>query len=100
MAGPASFLTVERRRGLFTLVKAPVESRGEVMREPSRTGRMGSDWVADASRLMALLKRSIWASMMVSRDNALRHAESEAEQFIALLKYVCKVDWVDVERKP
>lgn len=77
-----------------------MESNGEVMKDPSLTGRMGSARSADASKFTALSKRFIWALMMLSRDKPFKQGLSVEEQAICELKKFCKVCCVEDERNP
>lgn len=70
MAGPASLATEVISRGLLTDGKGAVESKGVVMKDRSKTGRMGSTVPAAGSRMNAIPKRFSCAPRMVSRDKA------------------------------
>ena len=70
MAGPASLATEVISRGLLTGGKGAVESKGVVMKDPSKTGRMGSTMPAAGSRVDAIPKRFPCALRMVSSDKA------------------------------
>jgi hypothetical protein len=70
MADPASLATEVISRGLLTDGKGAVESKGVVMKDLSKTGRMGSIAPAAGSRVKAISKRFSCALRMVSRDKA------------------------------
>lgn len=76
MAGPASVRTVESKMGFETAGKGALESRGVVMRDPSRTGRMGEAVPVEASMFTASLNRFDCAEIISSRDREDRHAVS------------------------
>lgn len=73
MANPASLATEVISRGLLTDGKGAVESKGVVMKEPSKTGRMGSTVPAAGSRVDAMLIRFSCSPSIVSRDKAFWH---------------------------
>jgi hypothetical protein len=62
-----------------------VESNGEVMKDPSLTGRMGSAPPVDGSNVIDILKRFIWALIIVSRDKPFKQVVSEGVQEICEL---------------
>jgi hypothetical protein len=82
MAGPASSTTVDIMSGLETAGKEAVESRGEVISDPSSTGRIGSPWPVDGSILCAEPHKDISVLRIWSRLNEFQHLVSEAEQLI------------------
>ena len=81
MVNPASSKTVEMMSGLETLGKGEVESRVEVIKVPSWTGRIGISWPVDGSMVVAISYRFCCTLMMVSMGSALRHAVSAELQF-------------------
>jgi hypothetical protein len=81
IVGPASSATVEIKSGLETSGKGKVESRVDVIKAPSCTGRMGIAIPTEGSISVAVLERLSCALMIVSMGNALRHAVSVELQF-------------------
>jgi hypothetical protein len=57
-------------RGLLTGGKWVVESKEVVMKDPSKTGRMGSTVPAAGSRVDAIPKRFACAARIVFKDKA------------------------------
>lgn len=91
MAGPASLATEVISRGLLTDGKGAVESKGVVMKDPSKTGRMGSTVPAAGSRVDAIPRRFSCAFRMVSRNKAFWQLVSVERQLICLVKLACMV---------
>ena len=91
MASPASLETVVISRGLFTDGKGAVESKGDVMKDPSKTGRMGTLVPAAGSRVDAIPKRFCCALRMVSRDKAFWQPVSVELQLSCPVKLACRV---------
>lgn len=91
MAGPASLATDVRSIGLLTAGKGAVESKGVVIKDPSKTGRMGSLAPAAASKVGAALNRFPCAFKMVSRGKALWQWVSVEPQLICPVKLACSV---------
>lgn len=70
MASPASLATEVISRDLLTDGNRAVESKGVVIKDLSKTGRMGSAVPAAWSRVDAMSKRLSCAVRMVLRDKA------------------------------
>ena len=82
MAGPASSKTVEIISGLETEGKGAVESRGEVISEPSLTGRIGSPLPVDGSISKAEFNSIVCVLIIVSRLKEFQQLVSEEVQLI------------------
>lgn len=91
MASPASLATEVISSGLLTDGKGAVESKGVVMKDPSKTGRMGTITPAARSRVDAILERFACALRMVSRDKAFWQSMSVELQLICPVKFDCRV---------
>ena len=91
MASPASLATVVISKGLLTDGKGAVESKGDVTKDPSKTGRMGTIAPAAGSRVDAIPKRISCALRMVSRDKAFWQPVSVELQLICPVKLACRV---------
>lgn len=91
MARPASLATEVISRGLLTDGKGAVESKGAVMKDPSKTERMGTTVPAAGSRVDAVSKRFSCALRMVSRDKAFWQSVSVELQPICPVKLACRV---------
>ena len=78
MTDPASLATVETMMGLDWEGKEAVASRGEVMRDPSVTQRMGSKEPSEGSMLAALSKTDIDVERTELVERLARQLVSEA----------------------
>jgi len=89
MANAASFRTLVIMSGFDTCGNLAVESRGDVMKEPSRTTRIGSAVPVDGSMLAALLKILSWALRIVPMESRFKQDLSDPLQCISLLNAAC-----------